>query len=609
VVERCLEKAPAERFQSARDLAFALEGATATSASGHHAAMSAKAPSRARRAALLALGALAVAAVSAMGAILLTRRSPPELPTFRQLTYQRGMIHSARFAPDQKTIVYGGAFEGQPVALFSTRPDAIDSRSLGLPSADVAGISSQGEMAVLLDRHNVGGWMRVGTLARVSLDGGTPQPILENVFDADIAADGASFAVARHTGSGHQLEYPIGKVLFRNQGWVALPRLSRDGRRVAFVDHPFSGDDRGFVAIVRADGKAERISPDLNALQGLAWSPSGDAVWASAGDRSGGSAVWELAPGRAPRRVLSFPCMSRLHDVAADGRLLITTDEARAEIEGRLAGDERPRPYSWWTDDVVGGIAPDGSYFAGELNSIVTPDREYIVYLRRSGGSPPARLGPGAGGGVTPDGKWVIACLLVGDRRHLTLYPTGPGQPRRLSLGSVEAEVGGPGRVSSSADGRLFGFVGVAPSESARAYVVASDGSGAPEAVTREGTTSASLSPDGKRMAAADTEGDLRLYAVDGGGTPVAVPGARRGEVPIAWDAASRALFVWDRSLPGDLVRLDLETGRREARLRIAPLDPAGVIYGQLVTTTDARYYLVRFRRMLSSLTLVEGLS
>ncbi len=552
------------------------------------------------------LAVLAVAAVSAAGGMLLTRQRPKELPTFRQLTYQRGMVHSARFAPDQQAIVYGGAFEGAPVALFSTRPDAIESRPLGLPPADVAGISRGGDMAVLLDRRNVGSWLRVGTLARVSLDGGSPQPILENVLDADIAADGATFAAVRPAGSGYQLEYPIGTVLFRNQGWIALPRLARDGRRVAFVDHPFPADDRGFVSIVGGDGKAERVSPDLNALQGLAWSPGGDAVWASAGDRSGGSAIWEFAPGRTPRRVLSFPCMTRLHDVAADGRLLITTDETRAEIEGRLAGDERARPYSWWTDDALGGIAPDGSFFAGELNSIVTPDREYIVYVRRSGGSSPARLGPGAAGGVTPDGKWVITALLAGDRRQLTLYPTGPGQPRRLSLGSVEPQIGGVNHVTSSADGRRFGFLGNAPGEGARAYVVDSAGGALPRAVTPEGMTSVTLSPDGERVAALDAEGDLRIHAV-GGGAPVPVTGARRGEVPVAWDPSGRALFVWDRSLPGELVRLDLETGRRETRLRIAPLDPAGVIYGQLITTPDARYYMMRFRRMLSTLTLVEG--
>jgi hypothetical protein len=126
VVERCLEKTQAERFQSARDLAFALESATVTAASGRHATTLVEAPSRARHQALRAFGILAVAALSAAGGALLTRRRPPEPPTFRQLTYQRGMVHSARFAPDQQAIVYGGAFEGAPVALFSTRADAID---------------------------------------------------------------------------------------------------------------------------------------------------------------------------------------------------------------------------------------------------------------------------------------------------------------------------------------------------------------------------------------------------------------------------------------------------------------------------------------------------
>jgi len=161
--------------------------------------------------------------------------------------------------------------------------------------------------------------------------------------------------------------------------------------------------------------------------------------------------------------------------------------------------------------------------------------------------------------------------------------------------------------VSCSADGRRLGFLGIAPGEGARAFVVDSDGGAAPKAVTPEGMTSVALSPDGERVAALDGEGELRIHAV-GGGVPATVARARRGEIPVAWDSSGRALFVWDRRLPGELVRLDLASGRREVRLRIAPIDPAGVIYGQLAATPDARHYLIRFRRILSALTLVEGL-
>ena len=180
---------------------------------------------------------------------------------------------------------------------------------------------------------------------------------------------------------------------------------------------------------------------------------------------------------------------------------------------------------------MVGGIAEDGSFFAGELNSIVTADGEYIVYVRRSDGSPPARLGPGAPAGVTPDGRWIISARLTGDRRQLTLYPTGPGQPRRLSLGPVEPQVSGAQGVSSSADGRRFGFLGNVPGEGARAFVVDSAGETAPRAVTPEGMTSIALSPDGERVAALDVEGGLSLHAVDGG-APAPVAGRPPGRSP-----------------------------------------------------------------------------
>ena len=58
---------------------------------------------------------------------------PSEPIQFRRLTFQRGRIPSARFAPDGKTIVFSAAWEGRPVDIFTTRTDSAESRSLGLP--------------------------------------------------------------------------------------------------------------------------------------------------------------------------------------------------------------------------------------------------------------------------------------------------------------------------------------------------------------------------------------------------------------------------------------------------------------------------------------------
>ncbi len=87
------------------------------------------------------------------GAFSLSQRvgDRPQL-TFRQLTFRRGGVMSARFTPDGKTVIYGAAWEGEPVRLFSTRVEGPESTRLPLPDADVAAISSAAEMLVVLNR-------------------------------------------------------------------------------------------------------------------------------------------------------------------------------------------------------------------------------------------------------------------------------------------------------------------------------------------------------------------------------------------------------------------------------------------------------------------------
>ena len=76
----------------------------------------------------------------------------------------------------------------------------------------------------------------MGTLAAVSLSGGTPRPILDEVYDADISSDGQQFAVVLQVGDQQVLQYPAGKEVFRSSGWISQPRISPDGKRLAFVN-------------------------------------------------------------------------------------------------------------------------------------------------------------------------------------------------------------------------------------------------------------------------------------------------------------------------------------------------------------------------------------
>jgi hypothetical protein len=169
VVLRCLEKLPAERFQSASDLAFAVENAlgTTTAQTGELEALPAPAVGKRVRPWLLpVLGVLLLAAGWMVG------RSGGETETltarFAQLTYQEGAIASARFAADG-TVVYSAAWEGGTQELHSVHQGSPESRSLGIRDAEVQSISSKGELALLLQPRFQAGWAQVGTLARTGV--------------------------------------------------------------------------------------------------------------------------------------------------------------------------------------------------------------------------------------------------------------------------------------------------------------------------------------------------------------------------------------------------------------------------------------------------------
>ena len=222
-------------------------------------------------------------------------------------------------------------------------------------------------------------------------------------------------------------------MLFETHGWISHVRIAPDGYRVAFLHHPYYGDDRGLVVMVEADGVVTELTEEVpDSLQGLAWSPDGRSIWFSAFVFGQGGVLWSVHPGDRPVERLRSPVSLRLQDLGRDGRALIVAGDTRAEIAGLLAGQTEERRYEGWNDDSIGGLADDGTMFAGNMQ-VATVDGEYAAFARRADGSPPIRIGYGDVFGMSPDARWVFARNMTSDRQKLIMLPTGAGEPRASS--------------------------------------------------------------------------------------------------------------------------------------------------------------------------------
>ncbi len=280
IIERCLAKDPEERYASSKDLARDLADLR-DHVSGTAARLEAPTlPVWGRVPPLAVLAALlATLAIGLFAGHLIWKTGPVSHPSYRRLTYRRGSVESARFAPDGQMIVYAAAWDGaRKPALFSVRVESPESLRLTLPAGQIESISRGGEMLLLDFLHFSIGFTRTGTLSQTPLSGSAPRDLLEDIGDADWSPDGSALAVVRAPNWRYRLEFPVGKVLYDTTGWISDPRVSPKGDSVAFLDHPVFGDDLGSVAIVDRSGKKRTLSTGWEGVQGLAWSASGEEI-------------------------------------------------------------------------------------------------------------------------------------------------------------------------------------------------------------------------------------------------------------------------------------------------------------------------------------------
>jgi serine/threonine protein kinase len=604
IIERCLAKSPEERYVSTRDLARDLASVRDHLAEMSLSGISVRVPPR-RRSRLVSVSVWVVlSAAVALAAFLLRERagkSPP--PSFQRLTFRRGIIFSARFAPDGRTIVYGAAWDGKPVQLFSMRPGSPESVAFSLPSADVLAISSSGELALSLGRHFFDSWESSGTLARVPLSGNAPREILENVLAADWAPNGADLAIVRIVGSGIRLEYPIGNSLYETAGWIGNPRVSPKGDFIAFLDHPLRGDDAGSLILMDRAGKRTVLSGPWSSAQGIAWSRDGKKIWFTASPASLVRPLRSVTRSGRPRLIAN--ALGTLQDLSPDGRALIARDSIRSRVLGLSPGEASERDLSWLDGSTANDLSSDGTtLLLGER--IEGGGGTGAVYVRKTDGSPPVRLGEGYALALSPDKKWALAAPI--SFTELLLLPTGIGQAKKIERGGIESYQS----ARFLPDGKRILFAGKEPGHRARLYIQ-DLASGGPKPITPEGTGATFrgnvVSPDGRFVTGPGPEQGFSLYPVEGG-APIPIPGLEEGEVPTQWTADRRSLYVYrPTESPMRVFLLDVASGRRNLWKELSPFDGAGASgILEIAVTPDGKSYAYDYGQVLSDLYLVEGL-
>ena len=628
IISKALEKDRDMRCQSAAEMRADLKrlkrsidssrtsvvAETAQSSSSGVIAASAAAPAPRKKSATALIFAIALLVAAAAGLFagkIFFASAPPEPPIYRQLTFRRGSIRSARFAPDGQTILYSAAWQGNPVDVFTARPEAPESRSMGLSRTQLMSISPSSEMAVLLHSKAIGAWVSMGTLARAPLSGGAPREMLEQVQWADWSPDGTNLAVVRDMGGRNRLELPIGKPLYQTGGWIGHPRVSPKGDLIAFADHPLQGDDSGSLAVVDLAGNKRNLSSQWFTIQGLAWSPDGKEIWFTASKSGTDRTLYATSLDGKQRIVARLPGALMLLDIAKDGRVLLVRATWRRELLGVFDNDPKQHELSWLDYTYPSDLSADGKTLlfdeeggGGALDYSKSGGLTYAVYIRKTDGSPAVLLGEGGAVALSPDGKWVIAQTQESPSQF-RLLPTAAGEPRDLTKDNVNHSW-----AHWFPDGKRILFSADEPGKGVRFYVY-DMASGKSKPISQEGVngTAFALSPDSQEIAAIGPDEKGYLYPV-AGGDPRPINGINQGEQPITWSGDGQSLYIYQPGeLPARVYRLDLKSGKRTLWKELMPSDPAGVEnIGPIYMTPDAKSCVFGYHRMLADLYLVEGL-
>jgi serine/threonine protein kinase len=567
LVANCLEKHPHARWQSAHDAVLALRDLQYDDDASTGAQMGAQ-------------------------------------PAPQRLTFQRGSIYAARFAPEGTNVLYSAAWNGMPTQVYLTRPDSPESKALGLGNADLLAVSASGTLAIL-QQQQINGFVRSGVLAQVHLAGAQPRTLATDILDADWTRAPERLLVVRRNSTRCQLEWPIGRVVYESDGLISHPRSSRDDQAVAFIDHPRIFDDSGAVVVIDHAGNRRELSGGWSSIWGLAWSKQGQEVWFTAAKGGTTRSLRAVTLSGEERVIAHTTGALTLHDIGVNGEVLISEDSSRGDVLFR--SDDVERQLTWLDGTYPRDLSADGTMLLfDETGDGGGP--AYSVYLRSTDGGPAVRLGDGFAATLSPDKRWA-AMIPRSMRGGIPVVPTGPGEPMLVADGTLEEYRW----LAWLPDGQHVVCNAAEPGRGLRLFVHRL-GSAGMRAISPENMLGpVAVAPDGRHVIGVHrAERSAWVFPLDAGRAPQLIPQITPEEMPFQWSDDGAAVYLRHRGgeMPLRVSRLELTTGEKRLWREFTIADRAGVqVISSILLTPDGRHVALVYRRVLSDLFLFAGLS
>jgi serine/threonine protein kinase len=459
IVRHCLEKDPVNRFHSARDLAFAIE--SLRTASGSREELPAQAM-KARPVGIRLAFLFLILGLVAGGALARWwfRPKAAEVPVFRYLTYS-GHDTSPASSPDGRTIAFSSDRDGRPRIWLKELAGGGEMPITSGPDNSPR-FSPDGSM-ILFSR-------REGThtsIYRMSIVGGEPRKVIEDVVDGDWSPDGRQITYVRVKVEGLKVTSLIGIVAadgsgsreiaqFENQV-LQHPHWSPDARNIVAVGSPNSGLSQSmFVAETGAARKQSILNmPKESAyISSANWTPDGAGLIcfqtesAQGGNLfpSGAARILRLNLRNGTTETLYFSQQSAMiFDVMSPDRTVFDTASARQNLqEIPVSGRPQASATRWMTEGISNDRQP-----------VYSPDGQWIIFSsNRSGNLDLWRISSVTGEirpitedkaddmdpGISPDGKKLVWSSDRGSHFEIYIANLDGSGARQLTQDGKDAE-------------------------------------------------------------------------------------------------------------------------------------------------------------------------